>query len=134
MPSPEWPEPDLVEALPAFHALLEEDDDGFRPWIVLDKDRRIVGSAGFLGKSGDGAIEIGFGIVPSERGKGYCSEAVVALARWAGQRHCRATLMARCEPDNAASISVLKKSGFVLGGNAHGRLEWTRPILDSATA
>lgn len=131
-PSSEWPEPDLIDALPVFRSLVEESPaDGFTPWIALDKEARIVGSAGFLGKPENGAVEIGFGIVPSERGRGLCTEAVDAIVRWAEGNRAVSILKARCEPENIASISVLEKSGFTRDGEAEGLLEWSRPTRPS---
>jgi len=131
-PSSEWPESDLLDALPVFRSLAEDGAaDGFSPWIALDKDARIVGSAGFLGRPENGAVEIGFGIVPSERGRGHCTEAVEAIIRWVEKNGSVAILKARCEPENLASISVLEKSGFTRDGEAEGLLEWSRPTRPS---
>lgn len=125
--NPQWPEPDLREALPFFAAqIAHSGGDGFGPWVVLDGSGTIVGSIGFLGRPEDGAVELGFGIVPSERRKGYCLEALEGLLQWDGFLGSGATATARCEAGNAASIAILGKAGFILAGEIDGLLEWRR--------
>lgn len=129
LPNPQWPEPDLREALPFFAAQIARNGaDGFGPWIVLDAQARIVGSLGFLGRPEGGAVELGFGIVPSERRKGYCLEALEGLLRWDGFLDSGAMATARCETGNAASIAILGKAGFILAGEMDGLLEWRRDL------
>lgn len=85
----EWPEPDLVEALPHFRRLIRDHGlTGFNGWLVLDRrTREIVGSLGFIGEPDEkGSIEIGFGMVPGRRRQGYCEEAARALIGWAEGR------------------------------------------------
>lgn len=123
-PSPEWPEPDLVEALPVFRQELEAHGvTGLGPWLVLDQAGRILGSAGFLGQGEGGRVELGFGIVPGQRGRGYCSEAVRAMLGWAASRGV-GTVVARCDADNRASRQVLESCGFRLLGVEQGLLSW----------
>jgi RimJ/RimL family protein N-acetyltransferase len=58
------------------------------------------------------SAEIGYGVREDERGKGYASEALSAVARWA-LTECgvqRAWLTANT--DNAASVRVAEKAGF----------------------
>jgi len=126
-PDPQWPEKDLREALPFFaEQIARSGIDGFGPWVVLDGSGTVVGSVGFLGRPEDGAAEVGFGIVPSQRRKGYCLEALEGLLRWDGFLESGATVTARCEVGNAASVATLRKAGFLLVGEKDGLLEWRR--------
>jgi len=111
----EWPENDLKEAFPVFKELLKKNgNDGFNLWLVIEKENnRIIGSAGFMGKpDSEGNVEIGFGIVPSRRRKGFCHEAVDALIKWGLSHNEVNAIIARCDKSNIASKKAIIKSGF----------------------
>lgn len=116
----EWPEPDLAEALPVFRKLIVNNGiNGFNSWLISDKNNGLIfGSIGFIGNPDEnGGVEIGFGIVPGQRRKGYCLEALKALIEWA--KACKALnyIKARCEPANEASKKILEKAGFTMTGS-----------------
>jgi RimJ/RimL family protein N-acetyltransferase len=58
-----------------------------------------------------GRVEVGYSVVESWRRRGVATEAVAALVRRAAAAGLRA-VVAHALPDNAASIAVLRKSGF----------------------
>ncbi|MEU8138122.1 GNAT family N-acetyltransferase [Streptodolium elevatio] len=72
----------------------------------------VVGSIGLFWPPTDGALEIGYGIVPSRRGLGYASEAARALALFALAAPGVHTVCAEVELANPASVRVLEKAGF----------------------
>jgi [ribosomal protein S5]-alanine N-acetyltransferase len=124
---PEWPDAELAELLSLYAARLAADASlvGYGPWALVRRDeRRVVGSAGFLGPPRDGAIELGFGVQPQDRNRGYATEAAQALVRWALGRPNVDKIVARCEADNLASIRVLQNAGLRRAGEADGRLLW----------
>ena len=111
----EWPENDLKEALPVFIELLKENgNDGFNMWLIINKeDNQIIGSAGYIEKpDNEGNIEIGFGIIPSKREKGFCYEAVKALLQWGLSHDKVSSIIARCDKSNIASTKTIMKLGF----------------------
>jgi RimJ/RimL family protein N-acetyltransferase len=123
----EWPEPDLVEALPHFRRLIRDHGlTGFNGWLVLDRrTREIVGSLGFIGEPDEkGSIEIGFGMVPGRRRQGYCEEAARALIGWAEGGPGVRWITARCGEDNGKSIGLLRKLGFREVGREDALIEW----------
>ncbi len=74
---------------------------------------RIIGGIGFHGGVDDrGRVEIGYGIVPSERGKGHATQALRLLVERAGKLGAR-TLFAETDPGNEASQRVLTRVGFI---------------------
>lgn len=83
--------------------------DGERP--------HLLGLAGYKGAPDEqGVVEIGYGVVPECRRRGYASEAVRALvARAFGDGRVR-TVIAHTLPELAASIGVLRATGFTLEG------------------
>ena len=93
-----------------------------RAVVARQPDRPMIGHAGFHGPPGTngprtpGALELGYTIFPSFRGRGYATEAASALMRWAEQAHGVRHFIASAAPDNAPSLAVLRKLGFVQTG------------------
>lgn len=84
--------------------------------------RALVGHAGFHGPPGvngsstAGALEVGYTIFQAYRGRGYATEAVAALIAWAGHEHGVLHFFAAVAPDNAPSLAVVARLGFVRSG------------------
>ncbi|MFI9583269.1 GNAT family N-acetyltransferase [Streptomyces sp. NPDC052236] len=72
----------------------------------------VVGTISLLWPPRDGALECGYGIVPSRRGHGYAPEATRALVEFALTSPDVHTVYADAELSNQASIRVLKKAGL----------------------
>lgn len=71
------------------------------------------------------AIEIGYWIGGSARGRGYAAEGVGAVVRVLAKDYTRRAVVAECRPDNAASWQLLHKLGFRPtgdGGHRPGRV------------
>jgi RimJ/RimL family protein N-acetyltransferase len=56
--------------------------------------------------------EVGYGVRPDQRGRGYASEAVAALARWALSRGGMQRIQLCAVTDNLPSLRVAEKAGF----------------------
>ncbi|GFE24610.1 hypothetical protein Sliba_50630 [Streptomyces nigrescens] len=81
---------------------------------ILERDGgRVVGAIGLFWPPSDGSLEIGYGIVPSRRGRGYASEAARALVAFAFTAPGVHTVCADVELSNPASGRVLEKAGLV---------------------
>jgi RimJ/RimL family protein N-acetyltransferase len=109
------------------------DDPGGSVWfgpfyayvIVRRADGLAVGDAGFFGPPGAGGeVEIGYALVPRARGCGLAGEAVALLADWALSQPGVRALTARVEADNAASVRLLDRLGFVADGRAEPYLRY----------
>lgn len=87
----------------------------YAPW-KLCRGEDVVGYAGFQGLRKDGHTEIGYGIEEAYCGRGYATESVQALCRWAFATGQVTAVEAETEPDNLASQKVLQKSGFFATG------------------
>ncbi len=118
----DWPEDDLREALPLFGDFPET----WGLWLMFRPgDRILAGSLGFTGPpDASGTVEIGYGVLPAFRGKGYAREAVRAIIAWAGNCAGVSRIIAHCEPDNTPSVRVLMGAGMHLSGGCDGLLEW----------
>jgi ribosomal-protein-alanine N-acetyltransferase len=80
-------------------------------------------------------LEIGFTIIPSERDKGYCSEALMIMVDYLFLSRDRVRLQAHTDTRNLASQRVLKKAGFekegVVRKSMFIRGEWRDLLLYS---
>lgn len=125
----DWPNPDLFEALPFFIEALTEMPE-LASWLVLAVERAqrvLVGSGGFVGlPDRDGSVELGFGVVPAFQGRGYATEIGREMVVRAFEDATVRQVVARCRPDNAASVCVLERLGFVQCGEDDGHLVWRR--------
>ncbi|WP_425258493.1 GNAT family N-acetyltransferase [Rubrivivax sp. RP6-9] len=83
--------------------------------IVREKDSRFVGACGFKTPIGANRVEIGYGVASAARGQGAATAALKLLIGIAAQSGSTEVL-AEVLPDNAASIRVIQKAGFVQVG------------------
>jgi RimJ/RimL family protein N-acetyltransferase len=88
------------------------------PWthgfvLTLLESGAAVGRAGFRGPpDADGMVEIAYGIDPDHRGKGYATEAALALVSYAFSSGRVRFVRAHTRLESAASMRVLTKRGF----------------------
>jgi RimJ/RimL family protein N-acetyltransferase len=118
-----WPPETLADALPLFLGRLEAAPDrvGWFGWYALAAGDGaagpvLVASGGFKGPPQDGTAEIGYSVLPQFQGRGYATEMVGALVRWALRQPGVARVEAETEWANPASVRVLRKAGFVPAG------------------
>jgi [ribosomal protein S5]-alanine N-acetyltransferase len=80
----------------------------------------VVGEAGFHGlPDDDGRAEIGYMVISEHRRCGYAEEAARALIDWAAAAHHITRFRASVSPQNAASLSLVRKLGFIQVGIDH---------------
>ena len=82
--------------------------------VVEREGGTVVGGIGFFGPPQDGEVEIGYGIVPSRRRRGYATEAVQAMVADVLRLDEVQTITANVDRDNPASIRVLEKADLML--------------------
>ena len=83
---------------------------------LKNSNNEIVGTLSFKGIDDNGIVEIGYGINDGYENKGYMTEAVQAIAKWASIQPNVKQIEAEAEEINVASIRVLEKSNFVSNG------------------
>lgn len=77
----------------------------------------LVGAGGFFGPpDADGVVEIGYSICSEWQRQGFATELVATLVAWARSQPAVRGMRAHTTPDNAASIAVLERTGFVADG------------------
>ncbi len=123
-----WPAEELKEVVPYFINLLSQSPDmaGRFCWFIVEKEQDIVvGSIGFKAMPDkNGIVEIGFGIDPVFRQKGYATEAVKGLISWALSQNDIQKVIAECELDNKSSVRVLEKAGMQKAGVEGDMIKW----------
>jgi RimJ/RimL family protein N-acetyltransferase len=82
--------------------------------MMLDRaDGQIVGSISLFHADWEvRSAELGYGVRADKRGKGYASEALGAVARWALTEGALQRAWLTANTDNVASVRVAEKSGF----------------------
>lgn len=81
-----------------------------------DGSGNVVGNLSFKGLNDNGMIEIGYGMNPKYEGKGFMTEAVSAIVRWASKQPGVLFIEAETDQNNIASQRVLEKSGYISKG------------------
>jgi RimJ/RimL family protein N-acetyltransferase len=86
--------------------------------VVAPDDGRLLGSAGIheIDRERTGRAQIGYWVVPAERGAGVATRAVRLLSAWAFEALGLARLEITVEPINAASVAVAERAGFTREG------------------
>ena len=110
-----------------------------KPFIVEKKDGSKIGfivhfHVLHMG-TGTKQLEIGYTLVPSERGKGFCTEAVKIMVDYLFLSKDIMRIQVQTDQRNAASQKVMEKAGFrkegTLRRNFFVRGEWTDDYIYS---
>ncbi|NUR87837.1 MAG: GNAT family N-acetyltransferase [Nonomuraea sp.] len=114
--SARWADDFPAEGDRVIAALLDEHPAWFGPYghrLIAERETGLlIGSIGLFWPPSDGILELGYGIAPSRRGRGYATEATRALAAHALTAAEVHTVSATVELSNPSSVRVLEKSGF----------------------
>jgi RimJ/RimL family protein N-acetyltransferase len=96
-------------------------DDDLVGWVDYDRDD----DHDWLGP---GEVNVGYSLFPAARGKGYASRAVELLLEHLSRdtEHTVATLL--IHPENARSLAVAERLGFVQRGEVNGEPFFTRSL------
>jgi RimJ/RimL family protein N-acetyltransferase len=109
----------------------------YRQFIIEKKDGTKIGGMvhfNMLAPYGK-MLEIGYALLPSERGKGYCTEAARIMVDYLFLSKDIACIQATTDVGNVASQRVLEKAGFQKEGMMRKRFfingEWRDTVLFS---
>ena len=85
----------------------------FVRWMVEKETREIVGSTSFHGPPDEkGMMEIGLGVHADFQRRGYATEALTGMWSWVVDQPDVELLRYTVDPNNEASVAVIKKFGF----------------------
>lgn len=107
-----------------------ESPNELKPFLIEKKDGNKIGFIVhfYVLHIAGRQLEIGYSLVPDERGKGYCSEAVKIMIDYLFLSKDIGRIQAQTDPRNLASQKVLEKAGFkkegILRRNFFTRGEW----------
>jgi RimJ/RimL family protein N-acetyltransferase len=114
-----WPPEMVVDALPWFLGQLEAapEEVGWFGWYGVAARQEgggpvLVASGGFIGPPEDGAVEIGYSVLPQFYRKGYATEMAGALVRWVLSQPGVKQVAAESLADNEPSVRLLHNLGF----------------------
>jgi ribosomal-protein-alanine N-acetyltransferase len=99
-------------------------------WVITDKQETPVGQL-VTGPQGD-YYWLGYILHPYHRNKGYTTEAVRLLVGFLFQSTDTVRVQAECNPENHASVQVLKKAGFTYEGLKRKAIFIQGRYMDSA--
>ncbi|MEA2499515.1 MAG: [ribosomal protein S5]-alanine N-acetyltransferase [Actinomycetota bacterium] len=115
----EWP----GELMWLFRLRIEQmhEDPSTQPWllraiVLRGSGGMVIGHINFHEPPIDGAVEIGYTIEPAHRRRGYATEAVLGMFRWAEEAQPVQRFIASVSPDNAPSLGLISNLGFVQTG------------------
>jgi [ribosomal protein S5]-alanine N-acetyltransferase len=95
-------------------------------WTIISKpDNKMVGDICIIGEpNADGEIEIGYGTYEEFQGKGYMTEAVKCILKWAETEPKVNSVLASTLKSNIASFTVLEKNNFIKTGETETLFNW----------
>jgi ribosomal-protein-alanine N-acetyltransferase len=112
-----WPDADMLETLPKIISNLSKvkAPTGFESWMIIKKENNeIIGDIGFKGLNKlNNSCDIGYGIIKTERRKGYAEESTKSLINWALKTDPSIKITASTLIDNESSIKLLQKLFFI---------------------
>lgn len=127
----EWPGDDTLGFLPFQVMRLRAHPEEFLwgIWLMLLKRERrrpvVIGDLGYKGPPDrEGAVDLGYGIVPEMRLKGYTFEAAGALVAWAFAHPDVRLVTSSCDESNEGSIRILEKLGMKRHGKDGRLIKW----------
>jgi ribosomal-protein-alanine N-acetyltransferase len=114
-----WPPPLVdVSAMECLKQALQTDSElgGWTAWYwILRESRTTIGMSGFKSRPINGAVELGYGVLPKYQCRGFATEVVRAMSDWALAQGVDC-VFAETLPELIASQRVLLKTGFQLIG------------------
>lgn len=102
----------------------------FTLWtLILKSENRMVGDLCFKGEpNAKGEIEIGYGTYDDFQGKGYMTEAVGGMIKWAADQPQVKYMLAETEKTNFASFRVLERNEFKMVQEFPNLFLWRRAV------
>lgn len=100
-------------------------------WTLISKEEnKMVGDLCFVGEPNEvGEIEIGYGTYEAFRKRGFMTEAVRGIIKWAEEQSEIKSIIASTLKSNIDSFSVLEKNNFIKFGETETLYNWQLKIV-----
>jgi [ribosomal protein S5]-alanine N-acetyltransferase len=100
-------------------------------WTVISKEEnKMVGDLCFVGEpNANGEVEIGYGTYEEFRKRGFMTEAVSAMIKWAKNQPDIRTIIASTDKTNVDSFSILQKNNFTKSGETETLFNWRLEVI-----
>ena len=107
-----WPE-DALRVVRYRNDVLDADPASW-PWLLhaAIEDGHVVGHIGCHSAPVDGRVEVGYYVRADARGRGVATRMLAAFSQWLTD-HGVSTVALTVSPDNAASLRIVHRSGYV---------------------
>lgn len=93
--------------------------------VILKSENKMVGDVCIVGEpNADGEIEIGYGTYQEFQKKGFMTEAVGGMIKWAEIQPKVSSIIASTNKDNIASFTILVKNNFIKVGETEMLFNW----------
>jgi RimJ/RimL family protein N-acetyltransferase len=112
----------IVQRLREFRARFDRDED-YTVGVWSPGEDELMGGLGLHARVEAGAREIGYWIGVRHEGRGYVSEGVAAMTRFAFELAGLKRLQICVDPANERSLAVPRRLGYVQEAVLRGRLE-----------
>ena len=95
-------------------------------WTIISKtDHKMVGDLCIVGEPNvEGEIEIGYGTYKEFQNRGFMTEAVGGMIKWAETQAKVKSIIASTDKDNIASYTILIKNKFTKLSETESLLNW----------
>ena len=95
-------------------------------WTVIStEENKMVGDLCFVGEpNAEGEVEIGYGTYEEFRKRGFMTEAVAGMIKWAEKQPDIRTFIASTAKSNIDSYSILERNNFIKCGETETLYNW----------
>lgn len=99
-------------------------------WTIISKEEnKMVGDLCFVGEPNtEGEVEIGYGTYEEFRKRGFMTEAVAGIIKWAEKQPNIRSIIASTEKSNIDSYSILERNNFIKSGETETLYNWSLRI------
>ena len=93
--------------------------------VILKGENKMVGDLCFVGEPNiEGEVEIGYGTYEEFRKRGFMTEAVAGMIKWAEKQPNIRSIIASTEKSNIDSFSILERNNFIKSGETETIYNW----------
>jgi [ribosomal protein S5]-alanine N-acetyltransferase len=103
-------------------------------WTAISKDEnKMIGDLCIVGEPNEkGEIEIGYGTYDEFQGRGFMTEMVEGIIKWAKTQPNVRSIVASTDKTNIASFKVLQKNNFIQIGQTETSFNWKLEMNNEA--